>query len=79
MNFIIYFFFILTPFIVNCAPFLNISSSNLAYNDDELHWIFRLLPILIEYGLLIFTGFYLIRWAEKKTKGFYNNNLNCKI
>uniref|UniRef100_A0A914KWJ4 Adenosine 3'-phospho 5'-phosphosulfate transporter 1 n=3 Tax=Meloidogyne TaxID=189290 RepID=A0A914KWJ4_MELIC len=69
MNSIIfYFFYILTPFIVNCAPFLNISSSNFLSNEDDLHWIFRLLPILIGYGFLIFFCFYLIRWVEKKSK-----------
>uniref|UniRef100_A0A915NFB1 Adenosine 3'-phospho 5'-phosphosulfate transporter 1 n=1 Tax=Meloidogyne floridensis TaxID=298350 RepID=A0A915NFB1_9BILA len=47
---------------------LNISSSNFLSNEDDLHWIFRLLPILIGYGFLIFFCFYLIRWVEKKSK-----------
>jgi len=72
MNFIIiYFFYILTPFIVNSAPFLNISSSNFLSNENDLHWIFRLLPILVGYGFLIFFCFYLIRWVETKSKGFF--------
>uniref|UniRef100_A0A1I8BMW1 Adenosine 3'-phospho 5'-phosphosulfate transporter 1 n=1 Tax=Meloidogyne hapla TaxID=6305 RepID=A0A1I8BMW1_MELHA len=66
MNFIIYFFSILTPSTLNSAPFLNISL-NLSSND-ELHWIFRLVPILIGYVLLIFFGFYLVRWVERKSK-----------
>ncbi|KAF7638492.1 hypothetical protein Mgra_00002170 [Meloidogyne graminicola] len=78
MKYIIYLFILLTLFTVNSYSFFHISFSNFLSTDEELHWIFRLVPILIGYGILILIGFYLIRWVERKFKEndhFFHQNI----
>lgn len=46
-----------------------------AHGDDankaavDVHWMFRLIPILTGYGVLALIGYLFIKWVQRRVKG----------
>ena len=36
----------------------------------DVHWVFRLVPILAGYGVLALIGYLFIQWVQRRVKGF---------